>query len=225
MSASTFESRECTVEKVEARKALKATLKAVLPQAMAEQSEAIARRVCEASFFKESFTAAVYLTAPRLREVDTSEVVKCLLGATGAGKRVFVPVVQDSASNMHFLHLDSLDGLVEMPPFGIMEPTATYGDGSRRQNVLELEQPLDLILMPGLGFDITGGRLGRGGGYYDKFLETVIQGSIAKGWKPPLLVALAFREQLMEAVPMSAHDQRVDIIVTADDIHYCRPAA
>jgi hypothetical protein len=90
--------------------------------------------------------------------------------------------------------------------------------------------------------------------YYDKFLETVIQGSIAKGWKPPLLgehplaplfavfsclvwrrgcesvlscaaVALAFREQLMEAVPMSAHDQRVDIIVTADDIHYCRPAA
>jgi hypothetical protein len=49
--------------------------------------QAIARRVCEASFFKESFTAAVYLTAPRLREVDTSEVVKCLLGATGTPLR------------------------------------------------------------------------------------------------------------------------------------------
>jgi len=206
--------------KTEARKALKARLKGLSAEAMSGQSQEIGRRVCDAAFFQESTTVAVYLTAPRLREVDTSQLVKTLLEA-GNAKRTFVPVVLDSSSNMQFLHLDELNGLVEMPPFGIMEPTSTYGDGSPRQDVLELEQPLDLILMPGLGFDTSGGRLGRGGGYYDKFLEAVTQRSRERGWKPPLLVALAFTEQLMDEVPMGAHDQRVDILVTADNVHNC----
>ena len=53
--------------------------------------------------------------------------------------------------------------------------------------VLEMDAPLDLLLMPGLAFDKKGRRCGRGGGYYDKFLARCQQRAQQLGWHPPLL--------------------------------------
>ena len=94
---------------------------------------------------------------------------------------------------MHLLHLDSMEGLRAVPPYGIREPTTHYEDGTPRQDgrehlagkgllafrslhklpnellcvyaALESAEGLDLLVMPGLGFDLAGNRLGRGGGW------------------------------------------------------------
>ena len=108
---------------------------------------------------------------------------------------------------------------------------------------------LDVLIMPGLGFDQRGGRLGRGGGYYDAFISRAAAHAASHGRPPPLLgtrsctavcraayscpfsqtqgfdsfcccaVALAFEAQILEDVPMSEHDQPIDVLVTAGGLH------
>lgn len=66
--------------------------------------------------------------------------------------------------------------------------------------------PQDLVLVPGLGFDRHGGRLGRGGGLYDR--------TFPPGAPAPALVALAFACQVVDRLPAGPHDRRIDAIVT-----------
>jgi 5-formyltetrahydrofolate cyclo-ligase len=64
-----------------------------------------------------------------------------------------------------------------------------------------------LLLVPGVAFDHRGGRLGRGGGYYDRVL-----GEIGKGG--PLSLGVGFEFQLVEEVPRESHDRTLDALVT-----------
>ena len=71
---------------------------------------------------------------------------------------------------------------------------------------------IDFVLVPGLAFDRRGGRLGYGGGFYDKLLaDGLSQGA----W----LVAGAFECQMVEKVPVDEHDMPMDVVVT-EDRHY-----
>jgi 5-formyltetrahydrofolate cyclo-ligase len=63
---------------------------------------------------------------------------------------------------------------------------------------------LDLVLVPGVAFDRRGGRLGFGGGYYDRFLPTT----------PALRVGVTYDECLCDALPCGEHDQRMDWVLT-----------
>lgn len=67
---------------------------------------------------------------------------------------------------------------------------------------------LDLVLVPGVAFDRQGGRLGFGGGYYDRFLPTT----------PALRVGVTYDECLADVLPCGEHDQCVDWIVTPTDL-------
>lgn len=73
---------------------------------------------------------------------------------------------------------------------------------------LEPKKP-EAILVPGMGFDSLGGRLGRGKGYFDKFLENY------KGLK----VGICYQEQILEKVPMDKHDIKMDIVLTDKHIY------
>jgi 5-formyltetrahydrofolate cyclo-ligase len=66
-----------------------------------------------------------------------------------------------------------------------------------------------LVICPVLAFDASGGRLGQGGGYYDRTLE-----KLRRLPKPPVVVGLAFSVQEAEAVPGLDHDQKIDAILT-----------
>ena len=88
------------------------------------------------------------------------------------------------------------DGLVE-GRFGIREP----GSGSPRPF-----EDIDLIVVPALAYDRTGGRLGRGGGFYDRFLARDDMRAVRCG--------LGFDEQVTEQLPTHAHDLPVAIVVT-----------
>jgi 5-formyltetrahydrofolate cyclo-ligase len=62
----------------------------------------------------------------------------------------------------------------------------------------------DAVLVPGLGFDVNGGRLGRGGGFYDRLLAA---GTACR-------VGVAFECQVVEALPLEPHDRRMEFIIT-----------
>ncbi|MZQ83749.1 5-formyltetrahydrofolate cyclo-ligase [Paenibacillus sp. 5J-6] len=118
------------------------------------------------------------------------------------GIRVLVPkVVADTKTmNLHIIH--AYDDL-ESGAWGIREP----------HSHVPIEHDLStisMILVPGLAFDMDFGRLGYGGGFYDRFMQLFA----ARGLKRPFAVAAAFDKQLIPAVPSSWHDFRVDGIVT-----------
>ena len=88
-------------------------------------------------------------------------------------------------------------GLGQLVPgkFGILEPPMESPECS--------PEKVDLVLVPGLAFDETGNRLGRGRGFYDRWLAVVA------GTK----VGVGFDHQLIENVPTAPHDVRLDVVV------------
>eukprot|EP00775_Hariotina_reticulata_P011916 gene11916-12060_t len=152
-------------------------------------------------FFQRAHSVGLYVTCERLREVDTMAVLQAALQQ---GKQCYIPLVEDSNSNMSLLHIDTLEDLQPAPPFGILEPSRHHPDGSPRQH---------------------GHRLGRGGGYYDKLVHALDERAQQQGWGQPLLVALSFAEQLVVQVPMDSHDRRVDVLVTAAEVLPCTDRA
>ncbi|KAM9825112.1 5-formyltetrahydrofolate cyclo-ligase isoform 2-T2 [Syngnathus typhle] len=71
---------------------------------------------------------------------------------------------------------------------------------------------LDLILMPGLGFDLSGKRLGRGKGFYDTYLARCFQHPKGK----PYTIALAYKEQLCQDIPVDNNDVLIDEVLYED---------
>ena len=101
--------------------------------------------------------------------------------------------------------------LQELAPgyFGILEPKIEL----RRQPDRQVQpQELGLILVPGVAFDPQGGRLGRGKGFYDRFLK--------KTPENVLRIGLAFDWQMFDAIPMSETDQYVDVVVTESKLFF-----
>lgn len=70
---------------------------------------------------------------------------------------------------------------------------------------------IDVVLVPGVAFDTKGGRLGFGGGFYDRFLVTT----------PAVRVGATYDSCLVDALPCQAHDQRVDWVLTPSGLLRC----
>ena len=129
-------------------------------------------------------------------ELETLELInRCL----SQGKRVAVPLVD--ASTVSMIPLLIKDPAKDLVPgyYDIPEP-----DPQQSLRVAALE--IDAAVIPGSVFDIHGGRLGYGGGYYDRFL--VNDAPQAKR------IGLAFEMQVVEDVPVQPHDQALDILIT-----------
>lgn len=139
-----------------------------------------------------SKAASIALYAPIRNEIDTRRIFD---GACHAGKRVLYPRVCNEEMQFHEVtHTDNL----QQGTFGILEPC----------NTGEALPPdaADLIVVPGVAFDLSGHRVGFGKGYYDRFLATLR--------RPATLVGLCHDFQLLERVPSEGHDIRMQYIVT-----------
>ncbi|KAF1870832.1 hypothetical protein Lal_00030142 [Lupinus albus] len=86
--------------------------------------------------------------------------------------------------------------------------------------VMLVNDPVDLFLLPGLAFDRSGRRIGRGGGYYDTFLENYQELAKKRNWKQPLLVALSYSEQILEegVIPITPSDVPIDALVSPEGV-------
>ncbi|XP_034536131.1 5-formyltetrahydrofolate cyclo-ligase isoform X2 [Notolabrus celidotus] len=137
-------------------------------------------------------------------EVRTEEIIKDVFKW---GKSCFIPRYESSSNHMDMLQLRSVDDMKTLPltSWNIQQPA--YEDHSREEALSA--GGVDLILMPGLGFDRSGNRLGRGKGFYDTYLERCIKHPKGK----PFTIALAFKEQLCPEIPVDANDVLIDEIL------------
>ncbi|MCC9658251.1 5-formyltetrahydrofolate cyclo-ligase [Rhodopirellula halodulae] len=128
-----------------------------------------------------------------------------LPAAIESGKKIIIPFCVDG--ELELFHLESMEELSE-GMYKILEPREDLREvASKRVTAKDL----DLILVPGVGFDSQGGRTGHGKGYYDKLLENV---------RPDApLVALAFECQMFDEIPMQPHDIYMDMVVTEKQVY------
>lgn len=132
-------------------------------------------------------------------EVETISMIKKSLKM---GKRVVLPKVDKES---HMLRLYEIKDMSELSPgyMGIPEPCLTD------ERIVDLDD-VEIIIIPGAGFDYMGSRLGYGAGYYDILLST-------RKRKIPI-IALAYEEQIVDSIPSEKHDVSVDMIVTEKQI-------
>lgn len=181
------------VEKKELRKLILAKRDSLTKDEWVIKSRAI---------FEHFFTLKEVTTAQNVfifinfrSEVDTKPIIERLLEM---GKNVIVPYTDIPSKRLRLFYLNDFKELIE-GSYGILEPDPSIAKEAHIKDV-------DLVVVPGSAFDIKGGRMGYGGGFYDRLLP-----SIKSGVKT---IAIAFELQIVDQVPMGYYDRCVDIIVT-----------
>jgi 5-formyltetrahydrofolate cyclo-ligase len=127
-------------------------------------------------------------------EVRTEEMIE---EAKKTGKLVAVPVCKKDRITLRPVRLDD-NAKLKKGPYGIYEPAI--------ERYIRLED-LDLVIVPGVAFDKKGNRLGRGKGYYDRFLKRLT--------KKTASVGLAFDFQILPSIPATTHDVSVNKVIVA----------
>ena len=164
-------------------------------------SKRIATRLMSMPVVVEAEAVAFYVNVGD--EVQTELAIrKCLFDS----KRVSVPVVQ--GNDLRLFEIRSLD---ELEPGTFRVPEPKFAVQSREERHID-PKSLDLIIVPGLGFDDRGGRIGYGRGFYDRLLRSA---------PDTFTVALAFECQILEKVPMCENDMPVHCVITEDRLIDC----
>ena len=147
-------------------------------------SEQVLQQLEQMHCFRESKTVLLYY--PVQNELDVLPLVQ----KYKREKTLLFPVSHRRGMTVH-----PYAGNEQMHrgKFGIPEPTTPAYEGK-----------IDLIIVPGVAFDAKGRRLGRGGGYYDRFIKKQTHA---------VLVGVGYDFQLVDEVPAARHDQRVHRII------------
>ena len=180
------------------RERMRATLAEMASEVAADKSYQACTALTHLAEFCESQVVMLYMVIPD--EVDPAKVARA---AWKSGKTVLVPRVSWQDRSMQAVEIHSLHaGLVENSQ-GIREP-----DGGKAWPV----DQIDMVVVPALAFDRLGNRLGRGGGFYDRFLALPEMRATTCG--------LAFSEQLVGPLPVHDNDHPVDLLVTDTDVFH-----
>ncbi len=143
---------------------------------------------------KKNHKIMVYMSAQS--EVKTRGIITYLLRKN---HKLYVPAVMDGKIVPVRLLKDSK---IRKGPYKIPEPV--------KKQKLNTPSSLNMIIVPGIGFDLRGNRLGFGGGFFDAFLK--------KTGKKPLKIALSFSKQIRKKIPAARNDIKMDYIITEREI-------
>ena len=156
-----------------------------------KKSLIIMKKIIENTLYQQAQTIALYKNLPS--EVDTNELIKKCLED---GKVVALPRV--TGDDLIFYQVEQEETFTKSS-FGILEPT----EDSR--NVIKPED-IDLIIVPGVCFDLEHNRLGFGKGFYDRYLNGLSIPSIA----------ICFDEQILkdDLIPTNENDMKIALIIT-----------
>jgi len=181
--------------KGEIRKDLIRQLREQDPFLRKDRSRKVQDELLSSLEFKESRGVMAYVSLPT--EVDTHYFIRKTLER---GKKLAVPCIDTVSQSIIASELTSIDELVE-GPLGIHEPE---NGPSKAVSLKEI----DLIVVPGIAFDRQNMRLGRGKGYFDRFLAN-------KELSSSKTIGLAFSFQIVDALPVDAHDRPVHRVISA----------
>ncbi len=181
---------DATRDKARLRSELRRRRRALGPAEQQAAARAVAGSIALLPAWAQARHIALYLAADG--EVGTGDLERV---GRDTGKQLYLPVIRDDDS-LAFALWDTRATL-QVNRYGIPEPppASTYREA----------RDLDIIVMPLVGWDRRGGRLGMGGGFYDRTLA---------GVTGPLLVGLAHSCQEVESLPLEAWDARLDYIAT-----------
>lgn len=161
------------------------------PTDRARSSEQLGVRLTQQEAWKRAHAISFY--APMFDEPDIWPLIS---QALASGRVVALPRYSKATQSYVVRQVLDLQTDIGIGYFGIREPLEACEEVPLNR--------LDLVLVPGVGFDSRGQRLGRGRGFYDRLLAGV---SGAK-------CGIAFDEQIVAEVPAGPHDVRVNCILT-----------
>jgi 5-formyltetrahydrofolate cyclo-ligase len=183
------------VNKTQLRKELFTARRAVPPAARDRAARAVADHIARTFWLAPGKRIGLYASMPQ--ELGTAPLLEL---ARERGCHVFLPRITNlRARRMRFVPLGPRG---EQHSFGMFEPEGDAWLGARF---------LDTIFVAGVGFDRRGARLGHGAGFYDRALAFR---RWRHHWRGPRLVGLAYAFQVVEHIPVAAHDVFMDAIVT-----------
>ncbi len=177
------------MEKDEIRSLVRRLKRAHTAAQLAAMSEAAVSRLMSQPAISRARTVLMYY--PLADEVDVRTAIDRL---ADGGKAVLLPRVTGPAT-MELRRYTSPRSLAR-GAYGIMEPTGeTFTD----------LRGIDAAVVPGMAFDTSGNRLGRGRGYYDRLLPTLTRATT---------IGICFPFQIMPHIPTDPHDVPVDLVIT-----------
>jgi 5-formyltetrahydrofolate cyclo-ligase len=183
------------------RTKLRSVLAAIPPETVQESSRLAAELLFREPEYKRAEIMMVYLSLPQ--EPDTTAIV---LRAWQDRKKIVAPQVSWESRQMIPMEIRNLDEDVASNQLGLREPI--HG--------LPIPiQLIDLVIVPGLAFDPFGNRLGRGRGFYDRFLgKPEFQGKTC---------GFALEAQVVDSIPAGPHDVKVHMLVTEERVRRFDP--
>ena len=189
------------MNKSEIKKQLIAWRKSLTWEDVIKRSQQIGVRLFSSSEFRLAKHILFYVSYDN--EVYTHKMIKHGLRYR---KQIFVPISQVDSHTLAISELVDFEQDLVPTTYGILEPKS---DCIRLANPKEL----DMVIVPGIAFDIQGNRLGHGVGYYDNFLRCL---------SPTIkTIGLAFKEQILSELPKTDNDVPVNIIITENKIYNC----
>jgi len=163
-----------------------------------KRSKIIAEKFFGTAYYNNSNNILIFY--PFRSETDVTIIIRQALENK---KNIILPRIH--GQELKLFYVDNLKKQLERGAYGIMEPTT---DLCRPAKISDI----DLVVVPGISFDKNLNRLGYGGGYYDKLLLRIPEG-VKK-------IALCFDIQVVDSIPVSEHDIKVDILITDTKIYH-----
>lgn len=183
------------------RKEMKAVLAQLSPRQRAEFSQKAGRHLLASKIWIDSCNVCLFVSYGN--EIETRTLLE---SAWQQGKNVYLPKcwTHKEGAMDFFLCCSSED--LQPGLYGIMEPSDKAIERGRL-----VESP-DIIIVPGLGFTPLGVRLGKGGGYYDRFM-------MREMCLPSKRIGFGFASQVVESLPVEAWDLVLHYICTESGLH------
>ena len=177
------------------RKKMKAKIKSQKESERRQRSRVIHKKLFLNKDFLKSKCVMLYCSK-RTGEVETGPIIK---KALSTGKKVVLPVTLVKDRDINPVYLRDIKRMGK-GPYGIYEPR-----GPLNKKSADLKD-IGLVIVPGVAFDKSNNRIGRGKGYYDNFLKRLPKGRSKIG--------LGFRFQLLDKIPSTTRDIPLTCVIT-----------